>query len=557
MHEAEKLFKRILFYYLLLAGNIITCGNILPDIFPFRNASTIYLLLLSVVLVFYYFRRVTPGTVISVLMKVLSYSALFLILLRGIKYSVFAEMDVLARHTWYFYYIPLFLMPLILFYISLWVLPKRYGHTFGIQIVTAVFTAFFIILVLTNDIHQLIFKFKPDLSDWNGNYSHTWLFYAINIWQYLLYAAAVIILVKKCRISSSKKNAWIILIPFVAGIAMCALLMTGKMPRLNGSYITEFPETLIFMAVIVLECCMQLGLIPTNTDYEKLFREFSIAAQITDKNGKPVYRSYTAEPLSREQTQMQSGARIGEHSVLNKMEIPAGFGFWQEDMTQLDRLNEELADAKEKLAQDAELIRLRSELKERRIKIEQRTLVYNTIAKRTQSQSRTISFLAAKARRSTDAEQKEKYLERIMFLNAYIKRYANMMLLSQDNNVINTGELGLSVSEMLRYLNFCGIPSECIIGDTAAVKAAAALAAFEVFETLTEAGFDCLKGVFVNLSVGENIMLKMTFENMTKTISDDVKKLSGYGIRTNIKCENNVTYISFELPKGDDSYAAF
>ena len=87
MHETVKLFKRIIFYYLLLAGNIITCGNILPDIFSFRNASTTYLMLFSVVLVFYYYRRVTPGTVISGVMKMLSYSSLFLILLRGIKYS--------------------------------------------------------------------------------------------------------------------------------------------------------------------------------------------------------------------------------------------------------------------------------------------------------------------------------------------------------------------------------------------------------------------------------------------------------------------------------------
>ena len=86
------------------------------------------------------------------------------------KIQLFAEVDILARHTWYFYYVPLFLILLFLFNISLRVLPKRYGHTFGIQIVTAVFTAFFIILVLTNDIHQFIFKFKPVFSDWNNDY---------------------------------------------------------------------------------------------------------------------------------------------------------------------------------------------------------------------------------------------------------------------------------------------------------------------------------------------------------------------------------------------------
>ena len=83
------------FYYLLLAVNVIPC-TVFPDRFPIRNASGIYLLVLSVCLVLYYSHRVSPAGSLSVLMKSLSWMILLLILLRCVKYSAFSEVGGLA-----------------------------------------------------------------------------------------------------------------------------------------------------------------------------------------------------------------------------------------------------------------------------------------------------------------------------------------------------------------------------------------------------------------------------------------------------------------------------
>ena len=554
MNEVKTTLKRMAFYYLLLAINIIPCANVIPDIFPTRNVSTIYLLVLSVCLILYYSHRVSPMGKLSFMMKSLSWMALLMILLRGIKYSAFSKVDILARHTWYFYYVPLLLVPLFLFYISLLIAPKKNARVYKIWYMTLALTVLFIVLVLTNDLHQLVFRFQPKFMNWNNDYSHGYLFYAITFWQYALYLSAIIVLAIKCRISSSKRNVWLILIPFAIGTILNALLITEKMPKLNGSYIIEFPEAIISTVVIVLECCIQLGLIPTNTDYGKLFRHFSISAQITDQKGTPVYISSAAIPLTKELFALKTGSRIGEHTVLHKMEIPGGFGFWQDDMAELDRLNEELADAKEQLAQEAELIRLRNELKERQTKIEQRTLVYDTIAKRTQRQSQQISRLAKTARLSSDDAAKEKCRHHITLLGAYIKRYANLMLLSQESSTIEVGELGLSVSEVLRNLNFCGIPSEFIQNAEGTAPSDAVLAVFEAFETLLETNYSQLKGVFVNLSVQESVLFKMTFENLTERLSEDsARQLLDCGVQSEIKHEDNITYICLTLPKGGDT----
>ena len=549
-NEAKPILKRMSFYYLLAVLCTLLYAFI-PDRFPARNISTPYLLLLCVGLVLYYGHRVSHAGRLSAMMKALSWMALLLILLRAVKYSVVAEVGVLARHTWYLYYVPMLLIPLLLFDIALLIAPKKPGRSAIARYSALGMTMAFLLLILTNDLHQLVFRFRPAFADWDADYSHGLLFYAVTVWEYALYAAAIVILFRKCRIVSAKKNAWFLLIPFVIGIAMSVLLITDTMPKINGTNWIEFPESLILMAVVVLECCMQLGLIPTNTKYGKLFRQFSIAAQITDPHGSAVYTSRSAIPLTTERFALPSGSRIGAHTVLHKLELPGGFGFWQDDLTELDRLNAELEESKEALAQEAELTHLRNELKERQARIDQRTLVYDTIAKRTQRQSQIISHLAETGCRTQDPAQKQACRRRITLLGAYIKRYANLTLLSQEHSEIEVGELGLSVSEVLHYLNFCGTPGEFLQNGDGTVSAAAALAAFEAFETLLEENHACLYGVFANLTVQQTVTFKLTFENLQVPLPDRMAQvLRDAGVVVDAQREDDVTYLCLTLPRG-------
>ena len=231
------------------------------------------------------------------------------------------------------------------------------------------------------------------------------------------------------------------------------------------------------------------------------------------------------------------------------MEIPGGFGFWQDDMTGLDRLNEELAEAKETLSQETELIRLRNELKEKQTKIEQRTMVYDNIAKHIQPQSRAISKLAENARLSKDEGEKKRSCYKIALLGSFIKRYANLMLLSYESGSIETGELGLSFFEVLRYLNFSGVPGEFVNTSSGEVSSDAALKVFEIFGRLLESDLDSLKGVFVNLSSGESVVCKLTLENFSTGLDDEMKaELLSAGISAEAVEEDGVTYIAFTLP---------
>ena len=552
MNEVKNSLSRLAIFYFLLAIGIFPNCNIIPCRFPFENLSSLYFFSLTACLILHFYRRVAQHPKLRRLMLTLAFMEALLIMLRGIKYSVFGSIHFLSRYSWYLFFIPMLFIPVLLFYISLYLytkddrqVRKRWGWV-------AAVTVILILLVLTNDLHQMVYRYNPGFENWDRDYSHGWAFSVVTAWEYGFYVISVIILIVKCSVSKMKNQTWLILIPFIIGVTMILLKFTDTMPKINGNCLAEFPETLCCMVTGVLECCMQLGMIPTNENYRGLMKETSVRVQITDRDGNVIYKSDAAKELTKEQFSAPDKARIGEHTILRRMDIPGGYGFWENDVTELDRLNKELAETGEALSEEAELVRLQNELKEKQAKIDQRTAVYDTIARRTQNQSMAISRISDEALQSDDPGAKDRCRKHIALLGAYIKRYANLTLLSESTNAVSINELELSVTEVLRYLNRYGIPGELLSAAEGSVPAEEALAVFEAFETLLESRLSDLTGAFVNLDTEDNgFVFRLTLENMDSEIPSSVtKKLLACGIQTAAEYEDNVGYISFIFPKG-------
>lgn len=554
MNEVKTSLKRLLFFYLLLAVNILPNTDIIPCRFPLENISSLYLFALTCCMFLSYYRRVVEQRKLRSLMLTLASMEMLLILLRGIKYSVFGSVHFLARYTWYLFFIPMLMIPVLLFYISLYIYAKdereikrRWGWVMAV-------TVLLILLVFTNDLHQQIYRFNPGFENWDRDYSHGWVFYVVTAWEYGFYIISGIMLVIKCRISKVKSQAWLILLAFVLGVTMVLLKFTDTMPRINNISILQFPEMLCCMVASMLECCMQLGMIPTNENYRKLMKETSVPVQITDRAGKVIFKSDEAKALTPEQFVAADNTRIGAHTILRRIDIPGGYGFLENDVSELDRLNAELEEAGGALTEEAELVRLQNELKEKQAKIEQRTMVYDMIAKGTQEQSLAISRISETALQSDDPDVKDRCRKHIAMLGAYIKRYANLMLLASDGQPINISEVGLSVMEVLRYLNRYGIPGEMVNSVSGELAVEDALAVFEAFETLLENQLSYITGAFVNLDLDDGgLLFRLMLENFTGEIPESVyEKLRKENIRTTLEYEDQIGYICFCLPKGGE-----
>lgn len=553
MNDVKNCFKWLLFYYLLLAVNTLLDG-IFPDQFPTENICSLHLIFLSVCLIQRYRLRITGQQKQRAAMLAPSYMVFMLLCLRCIKYSVFGNKFVLGRYTWYLYYVPLLMIPTLLFYVALYVYAKDEKQVNRKWSWVAIVSSISILFVVTNDLHQQVFRFQPGFVNWDGDYSYGWIFYVITVWEYMLYLAAIMVLIVKSSIAKIKYHVWPILVPFILGIVNISLLVTDKMPRIDGNHIMEFPEALCFMVVGILECCMQLGMIPTNDNYRGIMELTTVPVQITDFAGKSIYRSGAAKELTEEQFFASGNTRIGEHTILQRIEIPGGFGFWQYDVAEIDRLNEELEETKERLLEETELIRLQNELKEKQKTIEQRNALYDAIAKKIRKQSLSISRIAKEAMAAADTEQKDRYRKQIVLLGAYIKRYANLMIMSSENERIDVGELGLSVAELLRYLNLYGISGEYMNTAVGEISSDKALVIFEAMENLVEKYIEKLKGVYVILSMQDNQpIVKVTLENISADSVESFEVLLGRaGVQMLCEYEDEVGYFSFVPAEGGD-----
>ena len=148
--------------------------------------------------------------------------AVLWLFLRAVKYRFFSD-DAITRHLWYLYYVPQILAPLFSLFAALH-LGRREDDTFSAKWYLLFIPAALLIGgVLTNDLHQMTFRALPGAATLDADYTHGWMYYFAMTWIVGLLLATGIIVYRKCRVSESRRYAWIPLCIFLGGFALCAL----------------------------------------------------------------------------------------------------------------------------------------------------------------------------------------------------------------------------------------------------------------------------------------------------------------------------------------------
>ena len=92
------------------------------------------------------------------------------------------------------------------------------------------------------------------------------------------------------------------------------------------------------------QCCIQCGLIQTNTGYKSLFEAGSIGAQIVDTDYHTRYASSNAPELSADMMRLaeRDVAMLNNNTLLKSSKIGGGHVLWQEDITDITAVLEKL-----------------------------------------------------------------------------------------------------------------------------------------------------------------------------------------------------------------------
>ena len=426
--------------------------------------------------------------------------AVLWLFLRAVKYRFFSD-DAITRHLWYLYYVPQILAPLFSLFAALQ-LGRREGDALSRKWYLLFIPAALLIGgVLTNDLHQLVFRAVPGAATLEADYTHGWMYYLAMTWIVGLLLATGIIVYRKCRVSESRRYAWIPLCVFLGGFALCALSFA------NIYTFHKMPECFCLTFAAFWESCLQVGLIPTNGYYRYFFSESTVAAQIVNGRGEPVYRAKNAPNLTPDQLEAAACESIllNADTRLQSASVQDGRVYWLEDISKINRIQAQLAEINAQLSEENELIQAENELKRQRAQIEEQNRLMDAMLSLVQPQLLAINRLLS--------DKSAQSLKHICILGAYVKRRVNLALICDKKMVVPVDELAHCIRESLTYLTQYGAVCALHQEGRGSVSSREAQTAYDFFEDCLEAALPSLSALMVRLECGERFSIRLMLED--------------------------------------------
>ena len=480
-------------------------------------------------------RRVMQPQALKLLRAVIALM-LFWFVTRMLKYE-FVTDPVLVRYLWYLYYLPMLFIPLCALYSAILLGKSEQVRLPKHALLLCFVTAGLVLLVLTNDLHQLVFRF-PQGKPWSDDdYGYGAGYYCIVILLLLCAAAFLVLLLYKCRVPKSRKFIWLPSVP-VAVLLAYTVLYLSRVQWLFDCF-GDLPAFFCLSYVVILESCMQTGLIQTNTGYDMLFAAATIRAQITDESWNTRYHS-AASSLDAETLQRAASAPIllNRNTLLKTNRIGGGHVAWQEDVTELADTLEQLEENQQELADENYLEREALRARQEVLGLQEKNRLYDLIGKHTRPQIEQLDALLKEYDRAEGENARRRILARICVIGAYIKRYGNLLLIREAGETAAVSELVKAMEESMQNLELtdaeCGLT--CTVEEE--IPTAVMAEAYAFFERVVEAA-DRPAYLWCNLRLrGRELILHMELETNAELsqLTDAAVKRSDDGVWVATAC---------------------
>lgn len=358
------------------------------------------------------------------------------------------------RFTGYFINIAAVFIPLFGFYSAFYLgKPEDYqiSKKWYLLLIPACFLS---MLALTNDLHHFFYYIVPEEPQPNL-YFHPYIgTYMIHIWALSIIAYQVYVIYQ--RNGTAKSDPFYRkLVPFYEPI----LLFLFSIPYAATAYVVrfelvEYSAGLIFIIVLCWQLYILTGLIPVNTQYSEVFRRSTVAMQILSPTGERIAVSENAAditPAMLEALKRNQHFSATEDITMNLHQIPGGYMVWQTDLSQinqalreLQRLNAELEEEQDLLAQE---IRIQSS----EASVQARNRIYDSLSSEVAEQLALIKEILSKESLTEDD------WNRICLIGTYIKRFCNLQLTYQEQQMIPISDLAISLQDMAKCMKNLGI----------------------------------------------------------------------------------------------------
>lgn len=422
--------------------------------------------------------------------------------LRTVKYHIL--LDPLGGHIcWYLYYIPMILIQTFGLSATLLMDGEEKKTTKWITGILLFFSVVLIVCVLTNDLHQQVFRFEGPIPYSDKNYSYGILFMLIQFWIIACLVIMEILLVKKSRIPD-RKRFWLPVIPglLLLGWNIANLLRLPFIKTFAGDMTAI---CCLFMAAI-FQGCILCGLIQTNSRYFELFQATGgLDAEITDNSFRRYYFSGEFPELSKDlRDSIIAKSSVQERGIrINHLPVKGGHLFWSEDISVLLDQYQDIQEQQEELTARNQLLRKTYKKEAERRKLEEQNRLLNIIQSQTSRQYELLSHYMEKLEQTESREEYELILSKIVVVGTYLKRRKNLMLTrySSREDSLTMADLKQSLAESCENLKLCEIKAAYFVQDKEKqLRADDVLKCYDFFEWLVEQLFDVMNSVFFRVT---------------------------------------------------------
>ena len=547
----SKFFISVLF--VLLAGAIHICAQVYS--LPFHS-NTVILSLYTVIIIFW-IKKNRQMILHAKMRKYFNYIGYLLIaylFVRTVKYELTFKGWALGRYLWYSYYIILIAIGVFLLFSILYIgkaKDERIGGGWNfIYLLLFVFSVLFI----SNDFHQLIFRFPKGILNWSdGPYEYGPIYYLTVVYCSMIILATFIISFKKLFDSRNVKNIFLTLaVPVVWGLYTFFYLK--KVPTLSMFY-TAFksPEFNSLVTMAYIESLIYNRLIPVNHDYERFFYMSSLDIGMMNSDGDIISKkdSSVSEDLIREA--LGSPVLIDENTLLQSFKVKAGYSYFLSDITHINNLKDELKKSSDLISEENVLLREKNEIERKHKSVKKQIEIYGLIDNALMDKIIKLENILD----NIDVEGDNFYpgIRVGSIINVYIKRFSNMLLLSRNAKRTSTFELKLSIDESLRYLSVFGVMCDLVWNAEGVISIDKMLLLYKTFEDVLERNINTLSAVLVSVKLQDmSLNLSMEVENPSNTFGS--RRIMERDLSCDEFVEDGTLFVRARVLLGSDDYGS-
>ena len=417
---------------------------------------------------------------------------------------------------WYLYYIPLLMIPTFYYNCSSYLINSKNKKR---RIVAIIISIILFLLVITNSLHNIVFKIKSNINDYNHNIGY----FIIVAWILCLIVVAIINLIKSSK-NKGYKNIILISVTILIGI-IYTILYIKNIPVIRKTNMSVIIGTLFCVG---LEMMLDFKLIPNNFRYKKIFKNSNLPLEIVSQDGKTRIATNHSINLKENIINDIKNNKVksiykDNNIIKNVNVINGGYSIEEKDYSKINEYEEKLKSIQQELIEQETILqkqrKIATEIYETKLKGEIIELLDEKI-----EQKRNLINELIKEMKITDIDK----MKNIKLLLNYCKRMSNLVISSYNKEKYDNKRLEVIINEMLIEAQALGINGvlktnnfEISSGETANI--------YEIiFETIMKfRATNFILYIQVNNSYTE---IKYLFEGKHKNFKKEIEKLQLEGI---------------------------